>query len=71
MAIARREILRRLRKNIEEGRPIIGTGAGTGISAKFEEAGQTLLLCTIPAATAWLGAALVPGFWHMVMQMPS
>ena len=44
MAIARREILRRLRKNIEEGRPIIGTGAGTGISAKFEEAGGTDLI---------------------------
>ena len=44
MAIARSEILRRLRKNIEEGRPIIGTGAGTGISAKFEEAGGTDLI---------------------------
>lgn len=44
MAIAREEILRRLRKNIAEGRPIIGTGAGTGISAKFEEAGGTDLI---------------------------
>ena len=38
MIIRREEILRRLRRNISEGRPIIGTGAGTGISAKFEEA---------------------------------
>ena len=44
MAVERKEILRRLRKNIEEGRPIIGTGAGTGISAKFEEAGGTDLI---------------------------
>lgn len=44
MAIPRSEILRRLRKNIEEGKPIIGTGAGTGISAKFEEAGGTDLI---------------------------
>lgn len=44
MAIAREEILRRLRKNIEEGKPIIGTGAGTGISAKFEEVGGTDLI---------------------------
>lgn len=44
MAIAREEILARLRKNIAEGRPIIGTGAGTGISAKFEEAGGTDLI---------------------------
>lgn len=42
--IARTEILRRLCKNIKEGRPIIGTGAGTGISAKFEEAGGTDLI---------------------------
>lgn len=29
----------RLRDQIEKGIPIIGGGAGTGISAKFEEAG--------------------------------
>ncbi|MCJ7659637.1 MAG: phosphoenolpyruvate hydrolase family protein [Anaerolineales bacterium] len=39
MAIARQEILRRLRAQIESGTPIIGCGAGTGISAKFAEAG--------------------------------
>lgn len=44
MAIARTEILRRLRENIANGVPIIGTGAGTGISAKFEEAGGTDLI---------------------------
>ena len=44
MAISRTEILRRLRKNIDERRPIIGTGAGTGISAKFEEEGGTDLI---------------------------
>lgn len=32
-------ILGRLREQIEKGVPIIGGGAGTGISAKFEEAG--------------------------------
>lgn len=32
-------ILGRLRDQIEKGIPIIGGGAGTGISAKFEEAG--------------------------------
>jgi len=42
--ITRSEILRRLRKNIEKGQPIIGTGAGTGISAKFEEAGGSDLI---------------------------
>lgn len=44
MAVKREEILRRLHKNISEGRSIIGTGAGTGISAKFEEEGGTDLI---------------------------
>ena len=39
MAIARQEILRRLRAQIESRTPIIGCGAGIGISAKFAEAG--------------------------------
>ncbi len=37
--IPRKDILTRLRNLINEGRPIIGGGAGTGISAKSEEAG--------------------------------
>jgi len=39
MTISREEALGRLRQRIEEGVPIVGGGAGTGISAKFEEAG--------------------------------
>jgi predicted TIM-barrel enzyme len=39
MAFTRQEVLRRLKKAIADGRPIIGGGAGTGISAKCEEAG--------------------------------
>ena len=39
MAESRSEILKRFREKIAGGRPIIGGGAGTGISAKFEEAG--------------------------------
>lgn len=35
----RSEILQRLRKKISRGSPIIGGGAGTGLSAKCEEAG--------------------------------
>jgi predicted TIM-barrel enzyme len=44
MAVTRQEVLARLKKAIAEGRPIIGGGAGTGISAKFEEAGGIDLL---------------------------
>ena len=39
MLFTRNEVLARLRNRIEQGEPIIGGGAGTGISAKFEEAG--------------------------------
>ncbi len=44
MAIARDEILRRLHALRAAGHPIIGCGAGTGISAKFEEAGGADLI---------------------------
>ncbi len=39
MAESRESILKRFRSKIADGRPIIGGGAGTGISAKCEEAG--------------------------------
>ena len=35
----REEILERLRKKVAAGKPILGGGAGTGLSAKLEEAG--------------------------------
>jgi predicted TIM-barrel enzyme len=44
MAFTRDEILKRLHDQVNAGKPIIGTGAGTGISAKFEEAGGTDLI---------------------------
>jgi len=37
--MTREEILNRFRAKIAAGQPIVGGGAGTGISAKFEEAG--------------------------------
>jgi predicted TIM-barrel enzyme len=37
--IARKDILKRLRGMVERGEPIVGGGAGTGLSAKCEEAG--------------------------------
>ncbi len=39
VGIPRSEILKRLHAQVDAGRPIIGCGAGTGISAKFAEAG--------------------------------
>ena len=44
MKFKREDILSRLRANIEAGKPIIGAGAGTGISAKCEEAGGVDLI---------------------------
>src|SRR5437763_6136815 len=38
--IAREESLAKLRDQVARGRPIIGAGAGTGISAKFAERGE-------------------------------
>ncbi|MCA9054288.1 MAG: phosphoenolpyruvate hydrolase family protein, partial [Planctomycetaceae bacterium] len=35
----RTAILERLRAKVASGRPIVGGGAGTGLSAKLEEAG--------------------------------
>jgi predicted TIM-barrel enzyme len=44
MAFTREDILKRLQAQRDAGKPIIGTGAGTGISAKFEEAGGSDLI---------------------------
>ena len=42
--IPRTEILRRLRTKVEERRPIVGAGAGTGLSAKCQEEGGADLI---------------------------
>ena len=42
--ISRTESLRRLRAKVTAGRPVIGAGAGTGISAKFSERGGVDLI---------------------------
>ena len=39
MAIPRKEIIKRLRAQATAGKPVVGCGAGTGISAKCAEAG--------------------------------
>src|SRR5882757_3589189 len=44
MRYTREDILSRLRAQITEGRPVVGAGAGTGISAKFAEAGGADLI---------------------------
>ncbi len=44
MALSRQEILKRLHIQMADGVPIVGCGAGTGISAKFAEVGGADLL---------------------------
>src|SRR5512136_554720 len=44
MAVSRAEILKRLRAQAAAGKPIVGCGAGTGISAKCAEVGGTDLI---------------------------
>ena len=42
--MTRDEALTRLRAQVEAGRPVIGSGAGTGLSAKCAEAGGADLI---------------------------
>src|SRR3954466_5340246 len=44
MRHSRQEVLIRLREQIHRGRPIVGAGAGTGISAKTAEVGGADLI---------------------------
>src|SRR5919108_1680951 len=44
MRYTREQVLERLHRQLEHGQPIIGAGAGTGISAKFAEAGGADLI---------------------------
>jgi predicted TIM-barrel enzyme len=44
VAYTRKEVLARLEKQVKSGKPIVGCGAGTGISAKFAEAGGADLI---------------------------
>lgn len=44
MRHSRQEVLIRLREQVARGRPIVGAGAGTGISAKFAEVGGADLI---------------------------
>ncbi|TAK24432.1 MAG: phosphoenolpyruvate hydrolase family protein [Chloroflexota bacterium] len=44
MRYTRDEVLRRLRAQVDAGKPIVGAGAGTGISAKFAEVGGADLI---------------------------
>src|SRR5512143_359935 len=39
MSVSRAEIIQRLQAQVAAGKPIVGCGAGTGISAKMAEAG--------------------------------
>ena len=44
MRYTRQQVNERLRAQVAQGRPIVGAGAGTGISAKFAEAGGADLI---------------------------
>jgi predicted TIM-barrel enzyme len=44
MALTREEMLKRLQAQVAAGKPIVGCGAGTGISAKMAEAGGADLI---------------------------
>ena len=50
--MTRDEALTRLRATLAAGRPIIGAGAGTGLSAKCEEAGGVDLIIVYNGASS-------------------
>lgn len=44
MRYTRAQVIERLRAQVQQGKPVVGAGAGTGISAKFAEAGGADLI---------------------------
>jgi predicted TIM-barrel enzyme len=53
--MTRKETISRLRDQVAQGIPIIGAGAGTGISAKCEElGGADLIMRGVPASAGIL-----------------
>lgn len=64
MPISRDEILKRLHTQVKNGQPIIGTGAGTGISAKFAEAGGAdLIIIYNSGRYRMAGRSSLAGLW--------
>ncbi|KAL0332920.1 UNVERIFIED_CONTAM: ToMV susceptible protein tm-1(GCR26) [Sesamum calycinum] len=65
-----REILQQLKYQINKGKPIIGAGAGTGISAKFEEVGGVDLIVLYNSGRFRM-AGRGQVYCHLLMQMQS
>jgi len=64
MSFTRKEALSRLRNTIAEGKPIIGAGAGTGISAKFvERGGVDLIIIYNSGRYRMAGRGSLAGIW--------
>ena len=54
MPLSHEESIKKLRDQVARGRPIIGAGAGTGISANSPSAARSTLLFIIRGATVCL-----------------
>ena len=61
MALTRTSMLARLHAQVAAGKPIVGGGAGTGISAKCEEAGGIDLIVIYNSGALPHGRARLPG----------
>jgi predicted TIM-barrel enzyme len=58
------ECLDRLQSQVEQQKPIIGAGAGTGISAKFaERGGVDIIIIYNSDAIEWLDVEVLPVSW--------
>ena len=70
--IERAAILQKFHRMRDEGRPIIGGGAGTGLSARSEEAGGIDLIVIYNSGRYRMaGRGLRPGCWPLAMPMTS
>ena len=60
MRYTREQMLERLRAQTAQGKPIVGAGAGTGISAKFAEAGGADLIIIYNSGRYRMAGARLP-----------
>ena len=66
----RTEILRHLREQIKEKKPILMGAAGIGLVAKMEaNAGIDLIMTTSADRFEWMDSLLQSVIWHVGMQM--
>lgn len=71
-SISREELIQKFQTMVRERRPIIGGGAGIGLSAKCEEQGGIDLIVIYNSGRYRMaGRGSLAGSWHTVMRTKS